>query len=261
MKSLNLVSCLVVSVLLDAKTTLAQTYQPSNRTPVADGTLNTQVSGAGNNFAITGGLNKGQTLFHSFTDFSIPTGGSANFINNPATRDIITRVTGSSFSDLNGTLNSNGANFLLINPNGVVFGPNIQLNVGKAFAASTATGVDLIDTNGGRYTFGTSGNGDTPLLSIDPNVFLNISRLNMSGIIPSNSVIINYGTLQTNNNSQYIGLIGGNVILNGGEIIAPGGRVDLGGLNTAGTVSFSSNGLVFSGNNLTRSNVLLARAC
>jgi filamentous hemagglutinin family protein len=258
MKSLNFLSCLViVSILLDAKIILAQTYQPSNRTPVADSTLNTQVSGAGNNFAITGGLNKGQTLFHSFTDFSIPTGGSANFINNPATRDIITRVTGSAFSDLNGTLNSNGANFLLINPNGVVFGPNIQLNVGKAFAATTATGVDLIDSNGGRYTFGTNRNGDAPLLSIDPNVFLNISRLNMGASVPSNPGIVNYGTLQTNNNSQYIGLIGGNVTLTGGKIIAPGGRVDLGGLNTAGMVSFSSNGLVFDGIGLTRGDVLL----
>jgi filamentous hemagglutinin family protein len=257
MKSIALLSCLVVvGVLLDTKTTLAQTYQPSNRTPVADSTLGTQVSGTGNNFAITGGLNRGQTLFHSFTDFSIPTGGAANFNRPNATRDIITRVTGGSFSDLNGTLNSNGANFLLINPNGVVFGPNAQLNVGKAFAASTANGVDLIDSNGGRYTFGANRNGDAPLLSIDPNVFLNISRLNMGASVPNNPGIVNYGTLQTNNNSQYIGLIGGNVTLNGGKIIAPGGRVDLGGLNTAGTVSFSSNGLVFDGVGLIRGDVL-----
>ena len=82
----------------------AQTYQPTNRAPVADNTLGTQVSGNGNNFSITGGVNKGQTLFHSFTDFSVPTNGAANFNNPVGNRDIITRVTGNLFSDINGTV-------------------------------------------------------------------------------------------------------------------------------------------------------------
>ena len=116
----------------------AQTYQPTNRAPVADNTLGTQVSGNGNNFNITGGVNRGQTLFHSFTDFSVPTNGSANFANPVGNRDIITRVTGNLFSDINGTVNTNGANFFLINPNGIVFGTNARLNVGKAFVGSTA---------------------------------------------------------------------------------------------------------------------------
>ena len=206
---------------------------------------------------LTGGLNRGQTLFHSFKDFSIPTGGAANFNNPAGTRDIISRVTGNLFSDINGTLNSNGANFLLINPNGVVFGPNAKLNVGKAFAASTASGVDLIDGQGRQITFGTNPNGDAPLLKINPNVFFNVSRLNMGASVPGNPGIVNYGTLQTNNDSQYIGLIGGNVTLNGGKVIAPGGRIDLGGLTSAGTVSTENNGLVFGGDNLTYGNISL----
>ena len=258
MKPIILLSLLgFVSVFSDTKTTLAQTYQPSNRIPVADNTLGTQVSGTGNNFDITGGLSRGQTLFHSFTDFSIPTAGAATFSRPGATRDIITRVTGISFSDINGLINSNGANFFLVNSNGIVFGTNAQLNVGRAFMASTANGIELVDGKGGRYTFGTNGNGDAPLLSIDPNVFLNISRLNMSASVPGNRALVNYGTLQTNNDSQYIGLIGGNVTLDGGKIVAPGGRVDLGGLNSAGTVSTDSQGLVFGGSGLTYGDVLL----
>jgi filamentous hemagglutinin family protein len=240
MKTIKLLSCLVATgVLANEQIATAQTYTPSNRIPVSDNSLGTQVlPTSNNNFDIKGGLNRGQTLFHSFTDFSIPTNGSANFINNTAMRDIITRVTGGNYSDLNGKLNSNGANFLLINPNGVVFGQNVQLNVGKAFTASTANGVDLVDGNGGKYTFGISANGDAPLLTIDPNVFLNISRLNMGANLPGSSGIVTYGTLQTTNPGQYIGLIGGNVTMNGGKVIAPGGRIELGGLVDFGSIGW-----------------------
>ncbi len=240
------------SLLLLSSIAEAQVYQPSNRAPVADNTLGTQVSGNGNNVDITGGLTKGQTLFHSFTDFSVPTNGAANFLNPVGNRDIITRVTGSLFSDINGTLNSNGANFFLINPNGIVFGTNARLNVGKAFVTSTANGINLVDGNGSQIVFGTNPNGDAPLLTINPNVLFNVSSLAMGG---GNGQISNFGTLKTTNDSQYIGLIGGNINLNGGKIIAPGGRVDIGGLKTNGTVSVNGEGLVFNGANLVRSDV------
>jgi filamentous hemagglutinin family protein len=220
----------------------AQTYQPTNRTPVADNTLGTQVSGTNNNFDITGGLNRGQNLFHSFTDFSIPTGGSANFTNPAGNRAIITRVTGNLFSDLNGLVNTNGANFLLINPNGVVFGTNARLNVGKAFVTSTANAIDFVDAAGRTFTFGVNRAGDAPLLSIDPNVAFNPARLIMGGTIPGSKGIENYGTLKTNNPGQYIGLIGGNVSFNGGNIDAPGGRVELWGLSVPGTIGLGVEG-------------------
>jgi filamentous hemagglutinin family protein len=248
----------LTTVLLSVSSVQAQTYQPSNRIPIADNTLGTQLSGAGSNFNITGGLSKGQTLFHSFTDFSVPTNGSANFLNPVGNRDIITRVTGSLFSDINGLVKTNGANFFLINPNGIVFGTGAQLNVGKAFVGSTASSLDLVDGGGRTITFGANPNGDAPLLSVAPNVLFNVSRLNLGG---GNGAISNFGTLQTNNDSQYIGLIGGNVTLDGssggGKIIAPGGRVDIGGLSGAGSVSVDNSGLVFGGNGLGRSNVLL----
>lgn len=243
---------------LGAQTTLAQTLPSSDRVPQADstlGTLSTQVSGANNTFTVTGGLSRGQTLFHSFTDFSIPTGGTANFNNPSGTTNIITRVTGNLFSDINGTLNSNGANFLLINPNGIVFGANARLNVGSTFAASTANGVDLFGTNGQRYSFATNASGDTPLLTVAPNVSFDISRLTLGANPAGSPGIINLGTLQTTNDRQYIGLIGGDVTLIGGQIIAPGGRVDLGGLTSAGTVSFDDRGLNFGSNTVTRSDV------
>ncbi|WP_310427865.1 filamentous hemagglutinin N-terminal domain-containing protein [Chamaesiphon sp. VAR_48_metabat_135_sub] len=222
----------------------AQTYQPSNRIPAADNSqIGTIVNPTGaNNFNIDGGLRRGQNLLHSFSDFSIPTGGAANFTNPAGNRSIITRVTGNSFSDINGLLNTNGANFLLINPQGVVFGTGVKLDMGKAFVTSTASGVDFVDAAGRNYNFGVNRAGDAPLLSIDPNVAFNPARLIMNASIPGSRGIENYGILETQNPGQYIGLIGGNVTFNGGQIIAPGGRVELGGLSAPGTVGLGVEG-------------------
>jgi filamentous hemagglutinin family protein len=237
----------------------AQTYTPSNRVPVADTTLGTTVTGNNNAFNITGGLTKGQTTFHSFTDFSVPTNEQVNFTNSVGNRDIITRVTGASFSDINGTVNTNGANFFLINPNGITFGTGARLNVGKAFVGSTANGINLVDGNGRTLTFGTNLSNDAPLLTVAPNVLFNVASLNIG---TGSGAINNFGTLQstnllTINDSQYIGLIGGNVNLYGGKIFAPGGRVDIGGLNTDGVVSVNSDGLVFNSTTPVRSDVTI----
>ncbi|WP_310425198.1 filamentous hemagglutinin N-terminal domain-containing protein [Chamaesiphon sp. VAR_48_metabat_135_sub] len=220
----------------------AQTYTPSNRNPVADNSqIGTIVNPTGaNNFNIDGGLRRGQNLFHSFTDFSIRAGGSANFTNPAGNQSIITRVTGNSFSDINGLLNTNGANFLLINPNGVVFGTGAKLDVGKAFVTSTASGIDFVDAQGRNYNFGTNRAGDAPLLTIDPNVAFNPARLIIGG--SGSKGIENYGALETKNPNQYIGLIGGNVTFDGGKINAPSGRVDLGGLLAPGTIGLGVEG-------------------
>jgi filamentous hemagglutinin family protein len=228
-----------LGVLAPVSIASAQTYQPSNRVPIADNTLGTQISGSNNNFAITGGVNRGQNLFHSFQDFSVPTGGAATFINPVGNQSIITRVTGNLGSDINGIVNTNGANFFLINPNGVVFGSNAQLNVGRVFAASTANGINLVDSAGMAIIFGTNPSGDVPLLAINPNVLFNVAQFNLGG---GAGEIRNFGTLQPGNPNQYMGLIGGNISIDGGQINAPGGKVELGGLAAAGQVGFSTVG-------------------
>jgi filamentous hemagglutinin family protein len=237
-RSLLTLTSVVISIQPAILQANAQTYQPTNRAPVADNTLGTQVSGDGNNFNITGGVNKGQTVFHSFTDFSVPTNGQANFTNPVGNRDIITRVTGNLFSDINGTVNSNGANFFLINPNGIVFGTNARLNVGKAFVGSTANSIDLVDAGGRAITFGTNPNGDAPLLSVAPNVLFDVSRLNIGG---GNGAISSFATLNYSL-GQYIGLIGGKVAINGGQISTPSGRVELGGLSAPGSIELTTAG-------------------
>jgi filamentous hemagglutinin family protein len=252
----------IAIVLSGTSAAQAQIYQPSNRIPLADNTLGTQVTGANNNFTINGGLTRGSSILHSFQDFSVPTGGSATFTTGVGTQAVVSRVTGNLSSDINGIINTQGANFFLINPNGVVFGPNAQLNVGSSFVTTTANSATLSDSNGTSYTFGTRNITDAPLLSVNQNVGLNVTRLNF---LENSAPIINYANLQTNNPSQYIGLIGGDIILDAGDsrgnILAPGGRVDIGGLRSAGTVAVNNQGFVYNDGNVTgRPNIPFLRS-
>jgi filamentous hemagglutinin family protein len=224
-----------IGLLLQSHRAWSQSYQPSERVPIADQTLGTTVSGSNGNFTIEGGVTRGQYLFHSFQDFSVPTNGSATFANPAGNQSTIARVTGLSISDINGTINTQGANFFLINPNGIVFGPQTQLNVGSIFVASTANGLELGNGSGQTISFDRQGSGDAALLRVNPLVLFDPTRLNFGG---EAGAIRNFGNLQTSNSNQYIGLIGGSVSIEGGQINAPGGRVEVGGLSALGTVEF-----------------------
>ncbi|BAU10596.1 unknown protein [Leptolyngbya sp. NIES-3755] len=133
---------------------------------------------------ITGGTRVQDNLFHSFSEFSVPTGGSAIFNNDLSIQNIFTRVTGGNLSTIDGLIQTNGAaNFFLLNPNGILFGANARLNIGGSFAAST----------GDRLTFGSQGDYSAtnpqapPLLTISVPIGL--------GIPLSGSTIVNQGIL------------------------------------------------------------------
>ena len=93
--------------------------------------VNSQVKPGCTACTIEGGTVRGSNLFHSFQEFSVVTGGEAHFNNALEIGNIFSRVTGDSISDIDGLVKSNGAASLyLINPNGIVFGPNSRLNIG-----------------------------------------------------------------------------------------------------------------------------------
>ncbi|GAP94799.1 two-partner secretion domain-containing protein [Leptolyngbya sp. NIES-2104] len=170
---------------------------------------------------IDGGAIRGSNLFHSFQQFSIPTGGSASFNNAPNITNIITRVTGSSGSNIDGLIRANGtANLFLINPNGIVFGANARLELGGSFLASTAD--RLMFDNEFGYSAGDP--QAPPLLTISAPIGLQYGG--RAGEMRSQGAILQVPTGQT------LALVGGNVAIEGGELFAPGGRVELAGIAT-----------------------------
>jgi filamentous hemagglutinin family protein len=122
--------------------------QPLHAQIIPDSTLpsNSQTSPGCTQCEITGGTQRGVHLFHSFQQFSVPTGGSAWFNNSPQIQTIFSRVTGNAQSLIDGLIKTNGSTSLFfLNPNGIVFGPNAQLQIGGSFWASTANRVQFAD--------------------------------------------------------------------------------------------------------------------
>ena len=183
-------------------------------------------------FQIDGGATRGTNLFHSFSEFSIPRNGSAFFNNALTIENIISRVTGTSGSNINGAIRANGtANLFLINPNGIVFGPNASLNIRGSFVASTARGV-VFDNS---FEFSAT-NPQAPLLltinvplglqtGANPGRIVNQSRANGNGL-----------EVQP---GRTLALVGGEVAIEGGILYAPDGRIELGSVAGNSQVSLT----------------------
>ena len=138
-----------------------------------DGSLSTSVTSPdGQNFVIENGDRTGNNLFHSFSEFSIPTNGSAVFNNPTDIENIFSRVTGPSRSNIDGLLQTTGTtNLFLLNPNGIIFGPNAQLDVAGSFMASTADSFTFAD--GAEFSTTVA---EPPLLSISVPVGLQLNQ-------------------------------------------------------------------------------------
>lgn len=191
---------------------------------------------------IDGGAIRGTNLFHSFEQFSIPTGSTAYFNNTANIQNIISRVTGNSISNIDGVLRANGnANLFLLNPNGIVFGPNASLNIGGSFVASTASSLDFADGT----KFSATAPQATPLLTVSVPTGLQFQATaatirNQSQASPGgarNSLNAPVG-LQVGN-GKTLALIGGDLSLEGGNLTAKEGRIELASVAANSLVSLN----------------------
>lgn len=197
----------------------------------------TQVNVAGPLYQITGGTSAGGNLFHSFREFSVPTGTTAYF-NNPATiQNIFSRVTGNSISHIDGLIRANGAaNLFLLNPQGILFGPNAQLKIGGSFIATTATSILFRD----RTSFSATEVSPNSLLTISVPIGLQLHNPGAIRVLGNGHALTRpnplFGEIKRGPNStglqvqpgQTLALIGGDISLEGGSLSAPGGHLALG---------------------------------
>ncbi len=196
---------------------------------VLDGKLGPSGPLSGPNYDITAGLGRtvGNNLFHSFAQFTLETGDVATFSGPPNIQNILSRVTGGSASSIDGTIRSSitGANFFLINPAGVVFGPNAAVDVTGAFAASTASYLKLAD--GAR--FAAALDADDSMLSTAPVAAFGF----LDGSAGSVTV---HGSLQVPG-GKTLTVVGGDITVDGGHLVAANGLVNLVSAKTAGEVA------------------------
>lgn len=212
---------------------------PINAQVIPDTTLpkDTIVIQEGEVNVIDEGTRVGNNVFHSFEQFSLSPGSSAVFRNADDIQNIISRITGLFPSNIDGLIQANGAaNLFLLNPNGIIFGPNAKLNIGGSFIASTARSIDFADGS----EFLAQPQQTQPLLTVSVPIGLqfgtNSSTIRVQG---DGHNLVNRGgffPIIRNNSSDNIqvkpsktlALIGGSIDVDGGIIASEGGRIELG---------------------------------
>ncbi|NEO48572.1 MAG: filamentous hemagglutinin N-terminal domain-containing protein [Moorea sp. SIO4A3] len=171
---------------------------------------------------IEGGATRGDNLFHSFSDFNVGDLQRVYFANPAGINNILGRVTGSNISKIFGTLGVDGAaNLFLVNPNGIVFGANSQLDVAGSFVGSTANSIVF----GNGIEFSAINPEEPPLLTINITPGLQYGKTGLQYGQNPPQPIVNAGNLAVGQ-GQNVTLVGGSVISTG-DILAPGGEINI----------------------------------
>jgi filamentous hemagglutinin family protein len=208
----------LLGVTLGTQTVQAQIVA----TPVGQpGATNTIATPNGVVTNITGGQTSGTNLFHSFTQFGLANGATADFVTPAGIANVLSRVTGGAASVIDGTIQLSGnagANLYLMNPSGVIFGPNATLNVPASFAATTATAIgfqDNVATN--QNYFNAVGN----------NIYANLTGGPTSLLFPpgANGSIVNLGNLTVPAGANNTLALFGNTVLQGADLNVSGANV------------------------------------
>ena len=232
--------------------TLLTISLPINAEVTLDGTLGSSGALPGPDYLIGADLGQqhGGNLFHSFQDFNLRSFESATFSGPSHIQNVISRVTGGNPSQIDGLIRSTipNADMYFLNPYGIMFGENAQLDVQGGFHASTADYLRLGE--GGQFD---ARYPNDSLLTIAP-----VEAFGFLTDTPAPIKIENSKLYVPNN--QTLSLIGGELVMNGDlssnneletfhpeyplKLFAEFGRINLASIDSSGEVIPNETGLV-----------------
>jgi filamentous hemagglutinin family protein len=186
---------------------------------------------AGPNFVIpdTVGQTMGSNLFHSFGSFNLNADESAAFTGPTGIENVLARVTGGSASNIDGLISTRfenaSPNLFLLNPAGVLFGPNASLDIQGSFHVSTADYLKL----GGSGRFEATNPENSVLTVAPPEAFGFLGERQPAGIAVQGSLLqVPVG--------ETLSVVGGDIRIADGTLYAPGGRIDMVSVASPGEV-------------------------
>ncbi len=211
---------------------------PASAQIVPDNTLGDErsiVTPSSTTDIISGGATRGSNLFHSFADFNILSDQAVYFLGADSLDRIFARVTGDGSSLILGTLGvlSSDADLVLLNSNGISFGPDASLALTGSFLGTTADSIRFLDGN----VLDTNVAGASSILTSSVPVGLGFSG-------SAKISVQDFGHTYVGNTfapiqeaapqpglsilpSQTIALIAGDISFNGGIVRAPNSRIEL----------------------------------
>lgn len=176
-----------------------------------DGSVGPAQALAGPDFQIGHDLGSqvGSNLFHSFQHFNIHRGESATFTGPDSIANVISRVTGGERSTIDGLLRSQvgQADFYFLNPAGVMFGADAQVDVPAAFHVSSADELRFAD----GATFSASDPASSTLSLAAPEAFGYLGT-------QATSITLNGSRLEFAPGSE-VSLTGGDITIEGSEAL------------------------------------------
>jgi len=214
---------------------------PTTTTPLD---LGTEVDTAGTTTQITGGTRPGNgtNLFHSFDSFTLGTGDTAHFLNDMQlpTNNIFGRVIGEEVSTIDGTLRTNNpldaldpmnfgaANLWLVNPSGLLLGPNARIEVGGSVSMSTANYLRFENTSTLYDMLSTPA-------SLGPLSVAPVAAFGFLGPeLPAPITV--QGSIFQVPKGQSLSLVGGDITVQAASLRAPGGQLNLVSVASPGEV-------------------------
>jgi filamentous hemagglutinin family protein len=220
--------------------TLLSYLPPTNAQITLDGSFGRHDTLTGPRYDINAELGQqvGHNLFHSFDQFNLQAGEIATFSGAAEIQNVISRVTGGQPSFINGTIASTipQADMYFINPAGILFGEQAQLNVLGAMHFTTADEIRLED--GGKFA---ATEPSTSLLTVAPPSAFGFLTNTPAGITLQGSQL----TVPT---TETLSFIGGDLDLQANSLLqAAEGRINLASVASTGEVIPSLTDLAING--------------